>query len=256
MKRRRWPATGPAQWSNHLWLTARLYEPLWRGRSVALLSGGAFSTERELRSMLERLALPDGARVIDLGCSAGLYARTLARAGHDVTAVDVSHAFLREGARLAARDAVDVRFVHGDAHALPFDDASFDAAVSGGSLNEFHDPPRALAEAARVLRDGAPLWLMYAARAERLTGRLLQGPLRAGGLRFPAAREVTSWAAAAGLVEERAERRGALVFASYRRGAGLPPVALSSPSPGWDRPRLPRRKRFNWERDEPGPGRP
>ena len=246
----RWPAMGPAQWSNHLWLTARLYEPLWRRRSVALLSGGTYSTERELRAMRERLALGVGASVVDLGCSAGLYARTLARAGIDVTAVDVSLAFLREGARLATRDDVDVRFVRADVHALPFEDECFDGAVSGGSLNEFHDPRRALAEAARVLRVGAPLWLMYAARAESIGGRVLQVVLAASGLRFPAPTDVAAWAAAVGRGEERAERRGPGVFATYRRGAGLPPVELSSPSPGWDRPRLRPRRRFNRERDE------
>lgn len=249
MSERRRRVGGPAQWSNHLWLTARLYEPLWRWRSVGLLSGGGFSTERELAAMLRRLSLEPGASVIDLGCSAGLYARTLARAGHRPVAVDVSRVFVREGERLAAREGVAVRFERADVHELPFAEACFDAAVCGGSLNEFRDPRRALAEAARVLRPGAPLWLMYAARAERPLGRVLQGLLAASGLRFPAPEQVTAWAADAGLTEERAERRGTLVFASYRRGDGLPPVAISSPSPGWDRPRLPRGKRFNWERE-------
>jgi len=241
--------TGPAQWSNHLWLTARLYEPLWRRHSVALMTGRAFDTVRELASMRKHLALPPGSTVVDLGCSAGLYARTLAAAGMNVSAVDVSRAFLAEGARLARREGRAVRFVRADVLALPFDDAAFDGAVSGGSLNEFSDPAQALREAARVLRDGAPLWLMYAARAEGVAGRALQGALRASGLRFPAPAQVDAWALAAGLTPERSERRGPLVFALYRRGGGLPPLATTSPSPGWDRPTPRRNRRFNWERE-------
>ena len=246
--------TGPAQWSNHLWPTARLYEPLWRRHSVSLMTGGAFDTDRELASMRRHLGLAAGSAVVDLGCSAGLYARTLAATGMVVSAVDVSRAFLAEGTRLARRDGLDVRFVQADVLALPFDDATFDGAVSGGSLNEFVDAPRALREAARVLRDGAPLWLMYAARAEGVVGRALQGLLRASGLRFPAPTQVDAWALATGLTPERSERRGPLVFALYRRGGGLPPLATTSPSPGWDRPTPRRNRRFNWER-ESGTGR-
>ncbi len=240
--------TGPAQWSNHLWLTARLYEPLWRRRSVGLMTRGAFDTEREIEAMLSRLDLPPGSTVVDLGCSAGLYARSLATAGMRVSAVDVSRVFLAEGERLAEREGLAVRFVRADVHALPFDDAAFDGAVSGGSLNEFVDPPRALREAARVVKVGAPLWFMYAARAEGVIGRGLQALLRASGLRFPDPAQVDEWARDAGLTPERSERRGPLMFALYRRGAGLPPLAVSSPSPGWDRPTPRRNRRYNWER--------
>ncbi|MBA2667739.1 MAG: class I SAM-dependent methyltransferase [Trueperaceae bacterium] len=240
--------SGPAQWSNHLRLTARLYEPLWRGRSIGVLTGGSYSTERELEAMIERLALPVPSTVIDLGCSAGLYARRLAALGHDVVGVDVSRAFLVEGERLAADEGVAVHFVHADVHALPFPDASFDAAVCGGSLNEFADAPRALREAARVLRPGAPLWLMYVGRAEGAFGRVPQVLLRASGLRFPRAVDVAAWCSDAGLTGERSVRRGPLVLASYRKGSGLAPVAASSPAAAWDGPTPLRNRRFNWER--------
>lgn len=241
------PRGGVAQWSNHLRLTAALYEPLWRRRSVAILTRGAFDTARELEALQRRLALRPGDEVVDLGCSAGLYARTLAARGAVATAVDVSEPFLRVGRTLAAQEGVAVSFVPADVHDLPFPDERFDAAACGGSLNEFADPALALREAARVLRPAAPLWLMYVARAEGARGRVLQALLRLGGLRFPAPAQVDAWAAEAGLAHERTERRGPLAFATYRRGAGLAPLEASSPSPGWDRPPI-RRKRHNWER--------
>jgi SAM-dependent methyltransferase len=45
----------------------------------------------------------------------------------------------------------------GDAHALPFDDGSFDAVTFGFCLHHIPDPERALAEARRVLRRGGRL---------------------------------------------------------------------------------------------------
>ena len=55
--------SGLAQWSNQLRLTARFYEPLWRQRSVALMTRGAYSTERELAAMIERAARREGLSV-------------------------------------------------------------------------------------------------------------------------------------------------------------------------------------------------
>jgi SAM-dependent methyltransferase len=212
------------------------------------MTAGGYSTRRELDAMRRGLALAPGARVLDLACSAGLYARHLAASGASVVAVDVSKPFLAEGERLARREGVEVRFERADAGSLPFADASFDAIVCGGSLNEFIEPERVLREAARVLRHGAPLWLMYVGRSEALVGRALQGLLRLTGLRFASPAEVHAWCAATGLEPGVTERRGPLVFSTYRRGAGLPPVSASAPGPGWDGPTPLRNRRYNWER--------
>ena len=61
------------QKSNFLPLTAALYEPLWRKRSISLLTTGAFSTERELALMLELLKPQPGQKVL----GRGLLRRTL-----------------------------------------------------------------------------------------------------------------------------------------------------------------------------------
>ena len=54
----------------------------------------------------------------------------------------------------ARTQAAEVEFVHGDATALPFGDASFDAVVAAFLLLHLGTPERAVAEAARVLRQG------------------------------------------------------------------------------------------------------
>jgi SAM-dependent methyltransferase len=50
-----------------------------------------------------------------------------------------------------------VRTVHADASSLPFDDASFDAAISIFTNTDFDDLAAVVQEIARVLRPGAPL---------------------------------------------------------------------------------------------------
>jgi SAM-dependent methyltransferase len=236
------PHGGAAARVNAWRVTARAYEPLWRHRSVGLLTGGAFSTARELATLQAWTSPRPGTVALDLGCSSGLYARTLAAAGAQVHALDTSRAFLLEAGRRAAAEGLTLTLVQGDAHALPYRPASFDLVALGATLNELAQPERAVAEIGRVLRPGGRAWFMFVARAGRL-GRPLQSLLGLGGLRFPEPTDLDAWAATAGLVAIRAERRGPLVIALYGRGAGAPPVAASAPGTGWVGPTPPRRRR-------------
>jgi SAM-dependent methyltransferase len=89
--------------------------------------------------------------LIDVGCGTGAYAAGLSKLGWDVTGVDLSEDMLRR-----AR-AKGVRAVHADAMSLPFEDASFDAAVSIFTNTDFDDLGAVVREIARVVRPGAPL---------------------------------------------------------------------------------------------------
>ena len=241
----RLPARGAAGWVNDLAPTAWAYEPLWRHRSLGILTLGAATTAHELRTLrgwltatlgtgaADAAAPLAGRRVLDVGCSAGLYARTLAGAGAEAFALDASAAFVRVGRRRAERAGLALTWVRGDAHALPFLDGAFDAAVVGATLNELGDPTRAWKELGRVVRDAGVVWTMYVRRAAG-AGRALQWLLERGGLRFPAPEAVDAEAAAAGFAPLRRAEHGPVVFALYRKGAGAPPLAVSSPSPGWD----------------------
>ena len=88
--------------------------------------------------------------LLDLGCGTGAYGGALGELGWDVTGVDVSEDMLRR-----AREK-GVRAIRADATELPFDDASFDAAVSIFTHSDFDDFPGALSEVARVLKPEAP----------------------------------------------------------------------------------------------------
>src|SRR5215212_9031885 len=88
-----------ANLTNFLPGAGRGYEPLWRVRSLSLLTGEPFPNERELE-IIKRLVRPvRGGRYLDLGCSAGLYTRNL-DSGVAV-GIDISPSMLREAARRA-----------------------------------------------------------------------------------------------------------------------------------------------------------
>lgn len=195
------PRLPPAQASNLLPLVAAAYEPLWRRRSLRLLSGGAITTERELQLLTAWAAELRDDGLLDVGCSAGLYARTLARMRPDleVHALDLSQAFLERLAARAEREELSIVPVRGDARALPYRDGAFAALTSGGTLNELRDVSAALTEQARILRPGGRMWQMFLISAPSRVGRAIQAGLRTGGLIFPTEDEVLRAAAAAGL---------------------------------------------------------
>ena len=125
-------------------------------------------------------ALLDPAWVVgDLGCGTGQTTAALAPFVGRVIAVDESSAMLGAARkRLAARDNIDLR--SGSLEDLPIDDASLDAGVLSLVLHFIVDPPRVLAEAARVLRPGARLLIVDMMPHEREEYRASMGHLWLG----------------------------------------------------------------------------
>lgn len=205
-----------AQASNFLPLTAKLYEPLWRYRSLGILSRGAYSTARELDLMLGWLEPQAQESILDVACSAGLYARTLlsAEADADVHALDMSLPFLRQAQQKMQQP---FRLVHADVFDLPYEDAVFDALVCGGSLNEFYKLEHAVQEMARVLHTRGRMWQMYLKRSEHVVGKRLQDIFSLTGIRFPTRDTVHALCAQHGLRLQRAEVRGDVVMELYQK---------------------------------------
>ena len=106
----------------------------------------------EVRALLARLDLPDGARVLDLGCGTGTAIRFLEARGCQPIGLD------RPAAWMAACEA-QTR-VRADGVALPFPPRSFDAVLLVHVLSHLDDPPRCLSEAHRVLRPGGRIGLL------------------------------------------------------------------------------------------------
>jgi SAM-dependent methyltransferase len=104
-----------------------------------------------LRESIVHLLGAGPGRCLDLGCGTGRSIPALAAAGWSVVGVDISADQL-EAARTHARD--DALLVLADAHALPFRDGEFDAAMSVLTHTDLDDVDGAFAEASRVLRRG------------------------------------------------------------------------------------------------------
>jgi SAM-dependent methyltransferase len=96
--------------------------------------------------------IPAGARVLELGCGAGVPMTRALAEGRDVTGVDISATQVE----LARRNVPWARFLHADMTALAFDRASFDAVVAFYSLTHVprDDVPLLLARIRDWLRPG------------------------------------------------------------------------------------------------------
>lgn len=118
-------------------------------------------SRRKLEQVLDRYLgpLPDGARMLDVGCGTGDLLRRLGRrfvpAGCDPAEE------MLERAR-AANPGADLRIAA--AEALPFDDRSLDVALLIEVVRYLDDPRPALRELARVLRPGGIALVTFAPR--------------------------------------------------------------------------------------------
>ncbi len=92
--------------------------------------------------------------VLDVGTGTGFLAVMTAQLGHQVTGVDLTPEMLAGARTRAQRAGVEVLWQEGDAMALPFDDASYDAAISRHVLWTMTDPATAFREWMRVVRPG------------------------------------------------------------------------------------------------------
>jgi hypothetical protein len=217
-----WHAMGPhrpqrsaAQLVNRLAPTAWAYERLWRHRSLTLLSGRRFPIDEELDELRACLKPAPGAVIVDVACSEGLYARSLAAHGATVLAVDHSLVFLRAAQLRAAAAGVRLVPVQALAQHLPVVNGAIDGTCMGGSLNEIGDRRRAVGEMARVSRSGAPCFVMSLVTASSPLGRIAQASARPSGIVFPTAADTLDEMLGAGftVTRHRVERVVALTEA-------------------------------------------
>ena len=118
--------------------------------------GGTAATDRLIALAAVR---PEDA-VLDVCSGMGGPARYLAwKTGCDVAGLDLTASRVEGATELtrAAGLSGSVRFVHGNALAMPFEDASFDLAIAQESFAHIPGKPRLLAECARVLRPAGRL---------------------------------------------------------------------------------------------------
>src|SRR5204863_9245822 len=135
---------------------------------AALEDRASMPTYRAMfRTLIDLVAPKPGEASLDIGCGAGSLDRLLAQRlgdANSITAIDLNPFWLREAEALAAEDGVAgmIRFVPGNAEAVPFPDHSFDAVFSVTVLEEC-DADRAIAEMVRVARPGGRIGIIVRA---------------------------------------------------------------------------------------------
>jgi ubiquinone/menaquinone biosynthesis C-methylase UbiE len=95
---------------------------------------------------------------IDLACGPGTYTRPLAKRVRHAIGADLTPAMVEKARAEAARDGItNIEFVCADIYAPPFADGVAGIVSCGYAFHHMADPPRALAEMARVLQPGGRL---------------------------------------------------------------------------------------------------
>lgn len=142
----------------------------WGDAGVVRGFSTAAANEILLAFVRTELARRPGLRVLDVGCGAARNAAPMAAHGATVVGTDMAWPMLEAAGRRAVSEGVSgrVAFVRAPMDRLPLGDASVDLVVAHGIWNlarsaaEFR---RAIAEAARVARPGAGLFVFTFSRA-------------------------------------------------------------------------------------------
>lgn len=127
-------------------------ESIIEGRGTGALRPRDLALTRLERCLEAFVGLPDGAKVMEVGCGAGRQSRTLKklRPGLHVYGCDLSQRAITE--TQAYKDGVEYEVA--EATSLPYDDATFDAVMLFDVLEHVPDVKAVVREIARVLKPG------------------------------------------------------------------------------------------------------
>ncbi len=188
--------------------------------------------DQRWRKLTVRLAVRPGDRVLDGCCGTGDLAVAARAAGAgEVVGLDFSGAMLER----ARRKEPGIEWIQGDLLALPFEDASFDAATVGFGIRNVDDLGRGLSELRRVLRPGGrvaileitqprgllrPFYRLWFDALIPLAGKILPGGkaytyLPASVRRFPGPEALAALLAEHGFAEVRFRRLGGGIVALH-----------------------------------------
>jgi len=114
----------------------------------------AKATASGAEDFIRRLNLRPGMKTLDVACGSGNLALPAARLGASVTGVDIAPNLIKQARENAEREGLQVHFDEGDAEALPYEDASFDAVLTMFGAMFAPRPELVAAELKRVCRSG------------------------------------------------------------------------------------------------------
>jgi len=149
----------------------------WRV-AASCYDGFAGATALFVEPLLEAAEVKLGTRLLDVACGPGVAAAQAAARGARVEGVDFSPEMIGE----ARGRHPAIAFETGDAEALPFPDASFDAVVANFGIHHVERPERAIAQARRVLVPGGTFaFTFWAAPQDNTAWRIIFAAIAAHG---------------------------------------------------------------------------
>jgi SAM-dependent methyltransferase len=130
----------------------KVQQGIWSKGDFAMVANIVYNASENLAEALE--LVPDE-RVLDVACGSGNGAISAARRTWGGTVgADYVPSLLERGRERAAAERLEVEFVEADAQNLPFEDASFDVAMSIYGAMFAPDQEKAAAELLRVVKPG------------------------------------------------------------------------------------------------------
>jgi ubiquinone/menaquinone biosynthesis C-methylase UbiE len=141
-----------------------------------LWSSGDFpSAARQIADVgittVDRAGIQSGDEVLDVACGAGNATIPAAEVAARTVGLDITPELIEAGKKAATEQGVEIEWVEGDAQDMPFDDESFDVALSVFGCMFAPDHAKAAAELARVLKPGGRM-VVAAWRPEGNVGRM------------------------------------------------------------------------------------
>lgn len=119
-----------------------------------------------------------GMAVLDVACGPGYVSAETKKLGAIPTGIDFSEKMIA----IARRMLPDTPFVQGDAQSLPFKDGCFDRVLTNFGLVHVSDPPKACAEARRVLKSGGRFgFTVWAGPEENAGAKIVHDAIEAYG---------------------------------------------------------------------------
>ncbi len=113
--------------------------------------GHILENVEDITAALQRMALPPGARALDIATGAGHTGLHLASLGFQVTLADIARAMLDRAAQAGADRGLEVQVRQHPAEELPYPDGSFDLVTCRVAAHHFSSPRKFIAEASRAL---------------------------------------------------------------------------------------------------------
>jgi SAM-dependent methyltransferase len=112
---------------------------------------------RAAEEFVSRLGIKPAMKVLDVACGTGNLAVPAARAGANVTGVDIAPNLLEQARRRAAAEGLQASFDEGDAEQLPYANGQFDLVMTMFGAMFAPRPELTAAELVRVCRAGGTI---------------------------------------------------------------------------------------------------